>query len=115
MLAAQAAHCADDQKQFLPMHNLLFGELSDLERNTLMNDGRLLRLDMTAFQSCLDSGNHKEDIQNDIVLGTSLQIIGTPSFLIGKIKDDEVSGAILVGAQPLSVFEAKLREVDQQQ
>jgi protein-disulfide isomerase len=45
-------------------------------------------------------------------IATSLQINGTPSFLIGKANDDEVSGAIIVGAQPFSVFEAKLREAE---
>jgi predicted DsbA family dithiol-disulfide isomerase len=62
------------------------------------------------FRSCLESGKHKSDIQNDMQVAAFLQINGTPAFLIGKATGDEVSGAIVVGAQPFSVFEAKLKE-----
>lgn len=45
-------------------------------------------------------------------MASSLQINGTPSLLIGKAAGEEVSGAIVVGAQPFNVFEAKLKEVE---
>src|SRR5437764_12044775 len=51
-------------------------------------------------------------IQNDIQVAAALQINGTPSFLVGKTVGEEVSGAIIVGAQPFSVFEAKFREAE---
>jgi predicted DsbA family dithiol-disulfide isomerase len=69
-----------------------------------------VNLDMGVFRSCLDSGKHKLEIQNDQQVATSLQINGTPSFLVGRTTGEEVSGAIIVGAQPFSVFETKVRE-----
>jgi hypothetical protein len=44
-------------------------------------------------------------------VASSLQINVTPAFLVGKTVGDEVSGAIILGAQPLAVFEEKLREI----
>ncbi len=71
-----------------------------------------LKLDVEAFRSCLESDKHKPEIQKDVQVATSLQIQATPSFLIGKAKGDEVSGAIIVGAQPFSAFEAKIKEAE---
>ena len=65
-----------------------------------------------AFRSCLESGKHKPAIQNDMQVASSLQIQATPSFLIGKTTGEEVSGTILIGAQPFSAFEVKLKEAE---
>jgi protein-disulfide isomerase len=112
MLAAGAARCAGDQGQFWPMHDALFSEASKLAKNGLIDSAESLKLDMTAFRSCLESGKHNLEIQNDQQVASSLQINGTPSFLIGTANGEEVSGAIVVGAQPFSVFEAKFMELE---
>jgi protein-disulfide isomerase len=108
--AAEAAHCAGDQGQFWPMHDALFSDASKLGKNGLIDSAASLKLDMEIFRYCLDSGKHKLEIQKDQQVASSLQINGTPAFLVGKTIGEEVSGAILVGAQPFSVFEAKLKE-----
>jgi protein-disulfide isomerase len=108
--AAEAAHCAGDQGQFWPMHDALFGDASKLGKDGLIDSAANLKLDMEAFRSCLDSGKHKLEIQKDQQVASSLQINGTPAFLVGKTAGEEVSGAIIVGAQPFSVFEAKFKE-----
>lgn len=110
MGAAEAAHCAGDQGKFWPMHDALFSDASMLGKNGLIDSAKSLKLDMGVFRSCLESGKHKLEIQKDQQVASALQINGTPSFLVGKTKGEEVSGAIIVGAQPFSVFEAKLRE-----
>jgi len=112
MLAAEAAHCAGDQGQFLAMHDTLFGNPDKLKESGLVDFASLLKLDVAAFRSCLSSGKHQLEIQKDMQVATSLQINGTPSFLVGKTMGDELSGDILVGAQPLSAFEAKLKEAE---
>ena len=45
-------------------------------------------------------------------VASSRQINGTPSFLVGKAIGGEVFGVFIVGAQPFSVFETKLREAE---
>jgi protein-disulfide isomerase len=108
MRAAQAARCAGDQSQFLAMHDLLFGDPANLGQDGLMNYARSLKLDTAAFQSCLGSSRHKAEIERDIAVASSLQISATPSFLVGRMKGEEIVGIIVVGAQQLSFFEAKL-------
>ena len=110
MQAAEAAHCAGDQGQFWAMHDALFSDASKLGKSGLIDSAVSLKLDMDIFRSCLESGKHKLEIQKDQQVASSLQINGTPAFLIGKTVGEEVSGAIIVGAQPFSVFEAKLKE-----
>jgi protein-disulfide isomerase len=108
MEAAEAAHCAGDQGQFWPMHDALFSDANTLGRNGLIASAAGLRLDLAMFRSCLETGKHKLEIQNDQQVASSLQINGTPSFVVGKTNGDELFGSIIVGAQPLSVFEEKL-------
>jgi protein-disulfide isomerase len=108
--AAEAAHCAADQEKFWPMHEALFGDSAKLGPSGLVDQAGSLKLDMRTFRSCLESGKHKLEIQNDIQVAASLQINATPAFLIGKITGDEVDGAIVLGALPFSAFEAKLKE-----
>jgi len=110
MPAAEAARCAGDQHKFWEMHDALFSDSGKLGREGLIQAAGWLKLDVELFQSCLESGKHKQEIQNDLQVATSLQIQATPSFLIGKTTGDEVSGAIVVGAQPFSAFEAKIKE-----
>lgn len=112
MRAAEAARCAADQDRFWPMHDLLFGDPTKLSPADLLDSAKSLKLDADAFGSCLKSGKHALEIQNDLQVASALQINGTPAFVIGKAKADELSGSIVIGAQPLSVFEAKLKEAE---
>jgi protein-disulfide isomerase len=112
MQAAEAAHCAGDQGEFMPMHDILFGDPGKLGQSRLIDYAESLKLDVTAFRSCLEGGKHKSAIHNDMEVAASLQINGTPAFLVGKATGDEVSGAIVIGAQPFSVFETKLKEAE---
>jgi protein-disulfide isomerase len=112
MLAAEAAHCAGDQEKFWPMHDLLFSDASKLGRNGLLDAAASLKLDMEAFRSCLESGRHNAEIQNDMKVGSSLQINGTPAYFVGKTIGGEVTGVLILGAQPLSVFEGRIRAVE---
>jgi len=112
MRAAEATRCAGDQGKFWPMHDALFSGPPALEPKQLTQHAQDLKLDAERFRACLQSGKHKSDVQNDMEAASSLQIMGTPSFLVGKTKGDELDGDILVGAQPLGVFETRLRETE---
>jgi predicted DsbA family dithiol-disulfide isomerase len=47
----------------------------------------------------------------DAAEGSGAGVSGTPSFVIGRTTASGLDGALLVGAQPYSVFEGKLREL----
>lgn len=57
-------------------------------------------LNATQFQSCMDSGKYRNDIQNDINEGQSYGVQGTPTFFI--------DGKELVGALPFSDFQTAI-------
>jgi predicted DsbA family dithiol-disulfide isomerase len=78
-----------------------------------VSSSRIRIVNVAVFRSCLSDRKHRAEIQNEMVVASSLQVNGTPSFLVGKMEGEEVSGTILVGAQPLSVFESKLRELEE--
>ncbi|HEY3825271.1 MAG TPA: thioredoxin domain-containing protein [Bryobacteraceae bacterium] len=112
MPAAEAAHCAGDQGKFWPMHDALFSEPGNLGTADLIDRAGTMKLDVGSFRTCLEGGKDRADVMKQMKTASDLQIVATPSFLIGKTAGDTVDGAIVTGAQPLSVFEAKLKEAE---
>ncbi len=70
-----------------------------------------LGLDRTQFSDCLSSNKFDEQISKDIAEGKSAGVTGTPSFVIGVIKDGNVNGDLVVGA---STFETFQKIIDKQ-
>jgi predicted DsbA family dithiol-disulfide isomerase len=60
----------------------------------------------------MESGKSRAEVVKQMKAALDLQIMATPSFLIGRTVGDVVDGSIIMGAQPLSAFEAKLREAE---
>ncbi len=110
--AAEAAHCAADQGKFWPMHDALFSDPGQLVQKRLLEHAEALKLEMDDFQSCLQTGRHKLEIQDQVQVATALQVHGTPSFLIGKIAGGEVAGKIVMGALTFGAYEALLKEAE---
>jgi len=112
MPAAEAAHCAGDQGKFWPMHDGMFSDPGKLGTADLIERADALKLDIAAFKACLESGKDRAEVLKQMKVASDLQIVATPSFLIGRTVGDVVDGSIITGAQPLSVFEAKLKEAE---
>jgi protein-disulfide isomerase len=105
--AAEAARCAHEQDQFWAMHDQLFA--SQPEWSRAPDTGAIfkgyaaeLNIDAAKFAGCLDSGRYNESISQDFQAGVQYGVQGTPTFF--------VNGRKLVGAQPLSAFEAIINE-----
>jgi predicted DsbA family dithiol-disulfide isomerase len=60
------------------------------------------------FQACLDSDKYKADVQKDASEAATLQISGTPTFVLAKSAKDKPDGVRIVGAQPFSAFQAAI-------
>lgn len=108
--AAQAAHCADEQGKFWEMRDVLFGNPQQLAVEYLPNYAAELSLDVEAFKACLDSDRHLAGIDQDMKDANQARLTGTPSFIIGKTGSDEISGKVIIGARPHSVFEQSIQE-----
>lgn len=89
--AAEAGLCAADQGHFWDMHDLMFQTQGQLKEEDLKGKAAQLKLNMESFNSCLDSGQHAEQVKQDLYAGSKLGVTGTPAlFINGRF----VSGAV---------------------
>ncbi|MEM1180278.1 MAG: thioredoxin domain-containing protein [Acidobacteriota bacterium] len=80
--AAEAALCAGDQGKFWEMHASLFADQRSLGRADLDRRAGELELDASAFKTCLDDGEKKAQVDEDMRLGRRLGVSGTPTIYI---------------------------------
>ncbi|HXN24751.1 MAG TPA: thioredoxin domain-containing protein [Candidatus Dormibacteraeota bacterium] len=111
MQAAEAVLCAGDQGEFWTMRKALFSNFENLSQNDIVGYAQRLHIDLSLFQSCLQDRKHKSEIQKHLQQAEALKVTGTPTFLVGKTTPEGVEGDIVVGSQPLSVFEDKLKNL----
>lgn len=109
--AAQAARCAGDQGRFWQMRDLLIANAGNLGPGALLDYAHSLSLDAAKFSGCLESGQHKSEVQKDADLANSLGIIATPTFILGRTTADGVDGIKFLGALPYPAFESKVKEL----
>jgi protein-disulfide isomerase len=95
--AAEAARCAMEQGKFWEYHDLLFQNQNKLDKAGLVELASSVKVDRTKFESCLDSGKFRSEIDKDLQAGNRAGVNGTPAFFI--------NGILVTGAQPASVFE----------
>lgn len=105
---AEATECADDQGKFEEMHDTIFeaqaiwSSAADVVP-TLKQYAKDLGLNTSEFDSCLDSGAHAQEVQDDMADGSASGISGTPGFWI--LGPDGQSQKIS-GAYPYETFKA---------
>lgn len=108
--AAVAAECAADQGKYWEMHELLFQEQKSLPTVNVVALGERLGLERERFATCLQSDEMLAKVRADAAEGQRLGVNGTPSFFIGKVRED--GGIDLMKRLPGAVpVEAILNEV----
>lgn len=80
--AAEAAECANDQGKFWEMADIMFANQQNLAVSDLKRYAKELELDTLLFSNCLDSGAKKDIVDKHLREGYSLNIPGTPTFII---------------------------------
>ena len=90
------------------MRETLFQHPQQLGMEDLSRHAESLSLDVDSFMNCLNSDRHLAEIDQDAKDAGSVRLNGTPSFIIGKTADKEVSGEVVVGARPLKVFDSAI-------
>ena len=95
--AAVASECAYEQGQFYEYHDIIFENQQSLDSASLKKYASDIGLDTAAFNTCYAARESVEAIANQMALGQSVGISGTPGFLI--------NGITISGAQPFDVFE----------
>ena len=106
--AAQAGFCADEQGKFWPMRDGLFARSAELSQSNILNAAIDAKLDINHFTGCLQSNVFAGRVLADKKEAEGASLNGTPSFVLGKPQGTSVTGIIIVGAQPISAFEAEI-------
>jgi protein-disulfide isomerase len=121
MPAARAEHCAGEQGRFWEMHDSLFtdkpeaigpgpgGRDRTLTQDSIDERAKALGLDTAKLDACMASTRFADLIQRSSDEAASMNIEGTPTFLIGTIVSNgnivKVNKPV-VGAQPFGAFKA---------
>lgn len=91
--AAEAAECAGAQDAFWEMHDKLFAmnEAGTMSIDNFKAAAGELGLNQSKFDTCLDSGQYTQYVQDQFAEGSQLGVQGTPAtFVNGQL----VSGAV---------------------
>jgi formate-nitrite transporter family protein len=84
--AAEAAEAAAAQGRFWDMHDLLYKNQRALDDANLIHYARDLALDVSRFQSALETGQFTEAVNTDRESGRASGVSGTPTFFINGVR-----------------------------
>ena len=106
--ASVASECANEQGKFKEMHDILFDNQNEWNKQETVDALSLfsqyateIQLEQETFDSCLTSGKYIEEIKKDLDDGREYGVTGTPGFFIGN---DQIGYVKLSGAQPFDSF-----------
>jgi protein-disulfide isomerase len=85
-MAAEAALAAHAQGKFWPMHDKLFANSRNLNRENVLVWAKELGLDMQKFTADLQSGKYRKTVEKDLADGANAGVMGTPSFYLNGRK-----------------------------
>lgn len=107
--AAVAARAAQAQGRFWEYHDLVYqnqssGNSGGYSEENLVTLAREAGLDVERFRNDLRSARYEGAVQADFSEGQELGISGTPTFYIND--------RVIVGLQPLEVFERAIEETE---
>jgi protein-disulfide isomerase len=104
--AAQAALAAHDQGRFWEYHDLLFSHQDALGSDALVGYAQKLGLNPEAFKTAIGSESVVQRVADDMHLGESVAVQGTPTMFVDKkrvdnpIDYDQVAQAIDAALEP---------------
>lgn len=101
--AAEAGQCALDQGKFWEYHDFLYEQARSLSLNDLKNYAAQLGLDAEKFNACLDSGQNRAKVEQNLNEARQYGFPGTPSFL--------VNGKKLVGPPSFETLKATIDSI----
>jgi protein-disulfide isomerase len=100
--AHQAAIAAGKQGKFWEFHDKAFANQQALTEENFTAWAKEIGLDMAKFDKDRKDPATNQQIEDDMAVGASVGVRGTPGFMI--------NGRKLVGAQPLAMFKAYIDE-----
>lgn len=106
--AANAVLCANAQKQFWAMRDWIFANNMALTTSNFLRAAADLKLDTNAFGVCFGATTFANQIARDKADAEAAGINATPTFVLGRVSGGKVTGTVLLGAKPMSYFDAEI-------
>lgn len=79
-LAAEATLAAQAQGKFWEMHDAIFANSAELDRNSLIRRAERIGLDVQEFTRALDERRFKPQVERQLAEGDAIGVEGTPMF-----------------------------------
>lgn len=92
---ALASLCANEQGVFWEFHDKVFESASSTRADFVRWAGEL-GMDVAEFETCIDERRYEDQIAEDVQVGMSAGVQGTPGFLVNSVS--------ISGAQPFENF-----------
>jgi len=80
-VAAEAAHCAQDQGKYWELHDFLFSS-REYEPAKLKDAAHAMNMDADRFKQCLDGGAKASVVKSQFEESQALGLPGTPAFFV---------------------------------
>jgi protein-disulfide isomerase len=80
--AAQAAGCAQDQGRFWDMYQSMLANPGELSMSGILRQAGDLGLDTRAFDRCMYTDHHQDDVALDMSDARALGVTGTPTMFV---------------------------------
>ena len=106
--AAEASACAQDQRKFWEMHDMIFANQQQMDVASLKSYAGQIGLNQAEFDSCLDGNKKASKVSNDLKQATDAGGQGTPHFVLVNQDGDTT---VVSGAQPWPNFEAAIKSL----
>lgn len=101
--AARMALAAAQQGRFEAFHNAMFAA-DGLSEEAIATAAESAGVELAAARAAIDAGTFETQLQNNVFLGQSLRLSGTPAFIIG---DEVFNGAVGVEVLAEAIAEAR--------
>ena len=111
--AHEAANCAGEHGKYWEMHDRLFQNQNQLGVQELPKHAEAIGVNLSSFQTCLNSGKYGSEIRKDMEDGIRAGVNGTPTFFLGiQDSEDQIIKVLktFVGAQPYEQFKIAIEE-----
>jgi protein-disulfide isomerase len=110
--AAIAASCAGQQGKYWEMHNMIFSAQHGLKDEPWKSGAEGIGLNKEQFNKCLGSPEIKSEIEKDKADGEKAGVTVTPTYFIGKTREDNIiEGELIKGFQPFEFFNNRIKSL----
>ena len=109
--AAKAAHCAEAQSKFWEMRERLLAAQGALSPEAIRKAAEEAGLDVARLEECVGSADTAAALEKEVQDARAAGIVATPTFILGKMTGEQVTGVKLVGVQSLARLEVEMRRL----